>query len=193
MSTTVWQLSRPAASGVSLVALGLGGGQGIDDLDGGGEQCRLGGQAGGMGQGDGQMGFAHPHTAEQDHIAVLGQELQPEQMLHLGAIDLFGPAPVEVRQRLDAGQMGRLQAPRHQSRVPPGRLPRDQFRQEALMAPGLPCRLGQQRGVMLADVAQAQPLQLPDQDRFSDAHGTAPHRPISPRAATPAPGPPGGG
>ena len=143
-----------------MPAGGLGGGQGIDDIDGAGEQGRVTLKAGGVGQGDGQVGLAHADPAEQDDVAVLGEEVQAEQLLDLGAVDLLRPAPVEAVEGLDAGQAGGLHAAAHQGLVAAGRLPGDQLFEKAAMGPGLACRLFGQGRRVLEDVVQLQPLQL---------------------------------
>ena len=50
----------------------------IDDIDGAGEERRLTLEAGGVRQGDGQVGLAHADPAEQDDVAVLGEEVQTD-------------------------------------------------------------------------------------------------------------------
>jgi hypothetical protein len=102
---------------------GLGGGQGVDDIDGAGNQCRVALEAGGVGQGDGQVGLAHADPAVQDDVAVLGEEVQEEQLLDLGAVDLLRPAPIEPVEGLDTRQAGGLQVAAHEGLVTAGRLP----------------------------------------------------------------------
>ena len=85
-------------------ALGLGGAQGVEGLDGGGKEHRVALEAGGMAQSGGQRGFAQADAADKDHAGFVLEEGPPEEVLHLGLIDLFGPAPVELFQSLDDGE-----------------------------------------------------------------------------------------
>lgn len=87
---------------------GLSGGQRVDVIDGTGEERRLALEASGMGQGDRQVRLADTDAAEQDHIAVLRQEVQPKHLLQQRPVDLLWPTPIEAVERLDPRQAGRL-------------------------------------------------------------------------------------
>src|SRR5437870_9557101 len=47
------------------------------------------------------MGFAQTHSTDKYHAGLVLEERQPEEVLHLGLIDLFGPSPVELLERFD--------------------------------------------------------------------------------------------
>ena len=61
-------------------------------------------QAGAMSECDCQMSLAQADAAYEDYIGVLLDEAQAEEVLHLSAVDLFGPCPVELLQGLEHGQ-----------------------------------------------------------------------------------------
>lgn len=76
-------------------------GEGIDHLHGGSEAHAQPLQAGGIAERRGQMRLAKADVAEEDHVALLGEELQSEQVLYLQAVDRLRPVPLELLQGLD--------------------------------------------------------------------------------------------
>lgn len=74
---------------------GLEGPQGIDDIDGGGEEHRVAVETGGMAQSDGQVTFPDTDPTEKNGIGVLFDKSETENILDLGAIDFLGPVPLE--------------------------------------------------------------------------------------------------
>ena len=75
---------------------GLRRGQGVDDVDGGGEQHGVAGQTALAGQRGGQVGFAQAGSAHENDVGLVFEEGEAKEILHLGAMDLFGPGPVEL-------------------------------------------------------------------------------------------------
>src|SRR5262249_50065322 len=94
------------------LAGGLGGGEGIDDVDGGREEHRVSIQAGGVAQSDRQVCLAEADIADQHNIGVGCDEGEAEQVLDLRTVDLFGPAPLEVFEGLEHGEACVLDATR---------------------------------------------------------------------------------
>ena len=91
-------------------AFGLGGVQGVDDVDGVGEEHVHALLAGGVAEGGGEVGLAESDGAEQDDVGVIPDELEAEEILDLKAVDLFGPVPAEGVEGLDDGEAGALDA-----------------------------------------------------------------------------------
>ena len=60
---------------------GLGSGEGIDDIDGGGEEDGIALEAGGIAQGGGQMGFPEADASEEDDIGFVFDELEAKEVL----------------------------------------------------------------------------------------------------------------
>ena len=84
----------------------LSGAERVDYIDGGGKKNRVALQAGRVSQGGGQMAFAQPDAAQEDDVGPLGDKLQTEEVLDLEAVDLLGPAPVELVQGFDDREAG---------------------------------------------------------------------------------------
>jgi hypothetical protein len=57
------------------------------------------------------MSFPEAHPPAQEDVGVSFQEPQREEMLDLGAIDLLGPAPLELLESFDPGEAGQTDAP----------------------------------------------------------------------------------
>lgn len=72
------------------VALGLGGVEGVDDIDWVGEEDADALLAGGVAQCGGKMGFAEADEAQEDDIGFVVDELETEEALDLEAVDFFG-------------------------------------------------------------------------------------------------------
>ena len=56
------------------------------------------------------MAFAQAGPAHENDVGLVLEEGEAKKVLHLGAIDLFGPAPVELLQRLNYREARRLDA-----------------------------------------------------------------------------------
>jgi len=87
---------------------GLGGGQGIDDIDGGGEEHRVSMLAGSVAEGDRDVRFAEANIADQDDVGLGGDESQTEQVLDLRPVDFCWPVPLEVIEGLEHGERALL-------------------------------------------------------------------------------------
>lgn len=85
---------------------GLSGGEGIDDIDGGGKEHRIACQASGMAQCVTRIALPQTDPAEEDDVGLVVDKLQAEQVLDLKAIDLFGPTPVELLEGFEHGEVG---------------------------------------------------------------------------------------
>lgn len=75
---------------------GLGRCQGVDNVHSRGEEHRVSIQAGGVAQSDRQVRLAKADVTDQHDVGLGCDEDQTEQVLDLRAVDLFGPAPLEV-------------------------------------------------------------------------------------------------
>ena len=173
----------------------LGGGQRIDDIDGTGKQRRAALEASGMRQGDRQMRLADTDTAEQDHVAVLGQEVQAKHLLHLRPADLLRPTPIEAVERLDPRQVRRLHPTLDQGRITTSDLALDQLLKHSAMRPRLASGLRHQGRVVLGEIRQLQTLQIRVQQHLSHCHRRLPscwHKPTDPPAVVPDPAHPDG-
>ena len=86
----------------------VGSGEGIDDVDGGGEADAEARGGGGVAQGDGQVAFAQTDAANDDGVGLVLDELEAEEVLNLEAVDLGGPGEVELLEGLEDGEAGLL-------------------------------------------------------------------------------------
>ena len=134
----------------------LRGGQGIDDIHGRGEAHRVALQAGGVAQGGGQMGLAQSDPAEEDHVGLVLDELQAEQLLDLKTVDLTRPTPLELLQGLDDREACLADAPLDTAFLAQQRLAGDEAGEKLDIAPVRLGGLFGQRGVVLADKEQLQ-------------------------------------
>jgi hypothetical protein len=85
--------------------------EGVDDFDGGGEEHAVSGKAGGVAERDAQMGFSQADAADQDRIGFVLDELEPEEILDLSAVDPGRPSEDKLLQRLDDREARLLNAP----------------------------------------------------------------------------------
>ena len=74
------------------------------------KRARVAAEQGEVRQVLGDGGLAGGVGADQDDVGALGDELQRAQLLDGGAVDLLGPLPVEVAQRLEGAEAGKAQA-----------------------------------------------------------------------------------
>jgi len=89
----------------------LGGRKVVDGLNGGGEEDAVSSQASGVAQSDAQVGLAHSDATDEDRVGFVFNELEAEEVLHLGAVDFRRPGKIELLQSLDHGEAGLLDAP----------------------------------------------------------------------------------
>ena len=90
---------------------GYGGREIVDGVNGGGEEDAVSGQASGVAQSDAQVAFAQADAANEDCVGFVFNELEAEEVLDLGAVDLPRPGKIELLQSLDDGEAGLLDAP----------------------------------------------------------------------------------
>ncbi len=88
----------------------LGGQEGIDQINGSDPADGIALLAGVMAQSKGQVGFTEADVAEEEDITVLRKPVQMEDMLDLGAIDLFWPGPIKIIYGFNKRETGVLNA-----------------------------------------------------------------------------------
>ena len=81
------------------------------------------------------MGLAQTDAADEDHVDLLFDEGEAEQVLDLGAVDLLGPGPVELFEGLEHREAGELDAPSDAALLAPVRLAFDQSAEEVDVGP----------------------------------------------------------
>ncbi|MFO1293517.1 MAG: hypothetical protein U1F07_10640 [Rubrivivax sp.] len=113
-----------------------------------------------MAQGDHQVTFAQTGGGNEDDVAVLGDEVQLEQVLHLGAVDPGGPVPVELLERLEHREARVLDAALHAAVGARGRFAAGQFAQVVQVRPLLVGRGVGDRTAVFAHERQVQFGQL---------------------------------
>src|SRR5262245_41800700 len=82
----------------------LGRGQGVDDVDGGGEEHGVAGDTGGVAESKRDVRFAEADGTNKDDVGVGCDEGQTKQVLNLRSIDLLWPTPVKVFNGLEHGE-----------------------------------------------------------------------------------------
>lgn len=88
----------------------LCGGEGVDDVSGGGEEGAMALEASLVAQGDGEVGFAEADAAEKDDVVAVLEEVEAEEVLDGGPVDFAGPAPVELIEGFEDGEVSGLDA-----------------------------------------------------------------------------------
>ena len=68
-------------------------------------------QAGLVSEGGGKMGFTEAYASQEDEVLLLVDEVEPEGVLDLLAVDGFGPVPVELVDGFYEGKAGGFDAP----------------------------------------------------------------------------------
>src|SRR6266446_5022312 len=156
---------------------GLGCRKSVDDVDGRGEQHRVSIQAGGTAQSNRQMRLAEADVADQDDVGLGCDEGQTEQVLDLRAVDLFGPAPLEVIKGFEHGEARVPDASLDAAVLAHGSLALNQLRQIIQVRALLLGGFGGQGLVVAWDVVQVQTLQLCVQSRqVTRGHDRLPRR-----------------
>ena len=101
------QAGFEVAADLALEPVGcLGGGERVDDVDGGGKEHGVASDAGGMTEGDGAVSLAQANCTNEDDVGVGCDKGQAEQILDQRAVDLFWPVPLKVFHRLEDGKAG---------------------------------------------------------------------------------------
>jgi len=137
-------------------ALGLGGLQGVDDVDGVGEEYAHALLTSGVAKRGGEVGFAQTDGAEQDEVGMIFNELEAEEVLDLEAVDLFGPVPAEGVEGFDDGEAGALDASGDGAIGPLRGFPFDEPGEVVEVAEGAFGGGGGKRLAVLFEVGQAQ-------------------------------------
>ncbi len=141
-------------------ALRLGGGERVDDIDGGGEQHRVAAQARGVRQRDREMTFAQADVGNEDHVALVLDEAQSEEILNLGSVDFSRPAPLERIEGLDHRKAGQPHPSLDTAVFAGMRLAFDQSRQIVDVRPLLGARLLRQGLKAFEQMGQFEARQL---------------------------------
>jgi hypothetical protein len=113
------------------------------------------GEAGGASQGDRQVRFPEADVADHDGVGMSRDEVQAKQILDLHAVDLFGPAPLELIESFDDREAGIPDAAFGAPHVTHGELAIDDLGQIVHVRALLLGGLARQVAIVLADVAQA--------------------------------------
>ena len=71
------------------------------------------------------MGFAEAGPAHENDVGLVLEKGEAEEILHVGAIDLLGPGPVELFEGFQDGKARRLEAALGRPILPPERLALD--------------------------------------------------------------------
>ena len=90
---------------------GLGGDQVINRVDRRGEEDGVAALASLVTQGDGKVSLSEADASNENGIGFFVEETQPKEMLNLGPVDLFWPAPVELVQGLDHWETSGVDSP----------------------------------------------------------------------------------
>ena len=80
-----------------------------EQFRGGAEDNGVTSEDGGVGNVFGEHGFAEAVSAQEDQVARFGDEVERERALDQGAVNLFGPEPIEVGDRFEAAEAGLAQ------------------------------------------------------------------------------------
>jgi len=114
----------------SQLTAGFCGAEAVDYINSSSKQDAVAGQASGMAQGGGQMGFSDTRRPEQDHIGAAAQEVECQEMLELHAVKLGWPVPVPASHSFDHGEASVLDATLDAFVVPEGDLTGDELLKE---------------------------------------------------------------
>ena len=131
----------------------LGRHQGVDGINGGGEEHRVPGLTGGVAERCGEVRLAEAHAAAKDGVGPLGHEAQLEEVSHLRFVELLGPVPFELVESLAHGEPRGLDAPFVRAGLAVEGLRLDQAAQELGVRPAGLGRLGRQLGVVPQQVS----------------------------------------
>ena len=82
----------------------LGGGQGVDDINGTGKEHRVALEARRIAKRSGQVRFAQADAAQIDEVGLVFDKPEAEVVLHLEAVNLGGPVPAKLIQGFDDGK-----------------------------------------------------------------------------------------
>src|SRR5438034_6842257 len=117
------------------------------------------------------MGFAQTHSTDKYHAGLVLEERQPEEVLHLGLIDLFGPSPVELFERFDNREASGSHPSNDLPLMAALSFPFDEPGQILQGGPLLARRFVSQPLIMLGHEGQIECFQLLGQTEFVIFHG----------------------
>ena len=120
------------------------------------------------------MRFAQPHAAQKHPVGFVREKGQAEEVLHLGAIDFLGPAPVELVEGFDAGETSGGNAALDGQFLPALRFGLDEPSQVIHRGPLVLGRLAGQGRVLLLHGQQPQGTELLVEPGFGGVHGSPP-------------------
>src|SRR5262245_22473382 len=151
-------------------------GQGVDGVDGGGEENGVSGNAGGMAESQGDVRFTEADGTNKDDVGVGCDEGQTEQVLDLGSVDFFGPAPLKVFDGFEHGEARLFYAPLDGAVLAYRRLALDQLCQIGKVRELLVGSFGGEILIVAFDVGEVETIELHVQSReVTRGHGL-PHR-----------------
>lgn len=84
--------------------------EGVDDVDGGGEEDAVALEAGGMTESGGEVCFAQTDQTEEDDVAVVAHEVEVEEVLDFETVNFLRPVPAEGIEGFDDGKAGGFDA-----------------------------------------------------------------------------------
>ena len=88
----------------------MGSGEGVDGINGGGEEDGLSPETGGISKGGGQVGFTKANASEKDDIGFVFDKFQTKEVLHGHPVDFLWPTPLELIDGFDNGETGEADA-----------------------------------------------------------------------------------
>src|SRR6185436_19170017 len=100
------------------------------------------------------------NSSDEDHVGFVSHERQAEEVLHLGPVDLLGPAPLKVFQEFDGRKASRGDASLNRTLMAGLGLAVDEPSQIIDVGPMLLRGFGCQWGVSLLEVTQTHLVEL---------------------------------
>src|SRR6266496_1925453 len=120
------------------------------------------------------MRLPDPNSTDENDVPFVRHEGQAEEVLHLGTINLLGPAPLEVFQQFDSGEASGGDASLHAALLANLSLSVDESSQIVDVGPVLLGGLRRQCGVLLPQIMQTHELELLFQPLILFLHETPP-------------------
>ena len=142
---------------------GLSGDEVVDRIDRGGEEDRVAVLAGLIAEGSSQVTLAQADATDEHRVGLFGEEAQTEEILDLDAVDLFGPAPIELVHRLDHRKAGGADASFQGALLPAQAFAFEQTLEVVHGSPVLRRGLFGQAFIVLAHVVEAQVIEMGDE------------------------------
>ncbi len=149
----------------------LGGVEGVDDIDGCGEEDIVALLAGGIAECGGEVGFAQADQAQEDDVAVIAHELEAEEVLDFEAVDFFGPVPSEGIEGFDDWEACGFDTPEDSTVGVSGSLAFDKLGEIVEMGEGVLGGLGGQGSAVFFHEREAEGLEVSVEDGEMVFHG----------------------